>query len=93
MNRTTSELTDQSPSDSAKPSDVSPINDSLKSFETLNVLNLEANDFPDVCIHCEKCMSQIRQVIEQRTKKHIKDADIAHEFTELATAQLVKFFK
>ena len=48
--RTISELTDSS----AASVDKNP--DTVASNMTLNLLNLEANDFPDVCIMCESCM-------------------------------------
>ena len=34
---------------------------------SMNLLKLSADDFPDVCVHCEHCVSDIRGAIESHT--------------------------
>ena len=54
-NETISEISDSNAS-VENNSDTDQANQSLASNVTLSLLNLEANDFPDVCIRCESCM-------------------------------------
>ena len=60
---------------------------------TLNLLNLDNSDFPDVCMHCELCMLQVKAAIVSRANAQIKDPDVASEFTSQAMSQLMNFFK
>ena len=34
---------------------------------SMNLLKLSAEDFPDVCVHCEHCVSDIKEAIETHT--------------------------
>ena len=60
---------------------------------TMNLLQLNQGDFPDVCIQCDQCMTSIKVAIRDHTMAQIKDADIAQMFIEAATAQLLKFIR
>ena len=57
----------------------------------MNMLNLNQEDFPDVCIKCEWCVKSIRDAIAAHTATQIKDADIAQSFVDSAMMELMKF--
>lgn len=59
----------------------------------MNMLKLNQEDFPDVCVKCEECVQSIRDAITAHTVTQIKDADIAHSFVESAMMELLKFLQ
>lgn len=58
---------------------------------SMNMLKLNQEDFPDVCIKCDQCVKSIKDAITAHTVAQIKDADIAHSFVESAMMELLKF--
>lgn len=58
-----------------------------------NLLHLREEDFPDVCIECQHCVSSLRQAIEGHTASQIRDPEMAAVFVDEAMAELLKFLE
>jgi len=58
---------------------------------TINVLHLNEDEFPDVCVRCEHCTNSVRSAIKAHTATHIKDSDLASAFVQSAEAELMKY--
>jgi len=60
---------------------------------SLNLLKLNQDDFPDVCVECAQCVKSIRDAIQTHTTAQIRDTDIALAFVEEAMQELLKFLQ
>ena len=58
-----------------------------------NILKLNEEDFPDVCVECQQCLKSIREAIMTHTNHQIKDPDIASLFIESAMQEMTNVLR